>query len=678
MILLASANQKLGHGVPFLAGMAISLLTGCALAHTSPPPATVGAAIQGVVHGGQQPYVQSQVYLFAANTTGYGNASVSLLKAGPTTIYDANNTDATYGDYYVPTDANGNFSITGDYTCTPNTQVYIYAVGGRPAGQNILANTAAGFLAALGNCPSVDNFATTAPYIAVNEVSTVATAYAIAGFATDAVHVSSSGTALAQIGIANAFANVTNLESLSTGAALAKTPAGNGTSPQATINTLANILAACVNTNDVTSNTNGSVLSSACQTLLSLATSDGTTNGTQPGDTATAAINMAHHPAANIANLYALSTPTPPFAPTLSTQPYDFTVGFIFTGGGMNNPSSMAVDGAGNVWIVNAFGFNSLSKFSSLGAAISPSSGYTGGGLNVPVAMAIDASGNIWVANEFGNSVSEFSNSGAAISAASGYTGGGLYEPFSIAVDAAGNVWVANDVSAKAANGGSISKFSSSGAPISSSVGFGAGGSHNFDGIAIDGSGSVWTVANGLSKFSNSGAILGVGYPGGGGINGNGQASIAFDDSGNAWTLGGSGLNVLETSNSGTATSPSGGYTGGGVGFTDSLAIDGAGNVWVTNNTGNTGNSVSEFSKSGTALSPSLGYAGGIPLYPGGLLFYPGPISVDGSGNLWITDVTNSTLSEIIGIATPVITPICAGLPSTPTSNGSSSLGTRP
>jgi len=62
----------------------------------------------------------------------------------------------------------------------------------------------------------------------MDEVSTIAAAYSFAGFATDAVHVSSSGTALAQTGIANAFANAANVETLGTGAALATTPAGNG------------------------------------------------------------------------------------------------------------------------------------------------------------------------------------------------------------------------------------------------------------------------------------------------------------------------------------------------------------------------------------------------------------------------------------------------------------------
>ena len=58
-------------------------------------------------------------------------------------------------------------------------------------------------------------------------------------------------------------------------------------------------------------------------------------------------------------------------------------------------------------------------------------------------------------------------------------------------------------------------------------------------------------------------------------------------------------------------------------------------------------------------------------------------MALDGSGNAWIgnsgypCEAVDSVL-EFIGVATPVITPIAAGLPATPTANGSSNLGTRP
>ena len=260
----------------------------------------------------------------------------------------------------------------------------------------------------LGNCPGGNSaFASAYPNIVINEVTTIAAAYAFGGFATDATHVSSSGTTLAQTGIANAFANAGNLANITTGNAYATTPttSSNGTVPQSEINTLANVLASCINTNGaVTGPTNPT----ACYTLLTDTLSGGTT-GTQPTDTATAAINMAHPPGATIAALYALSNATPPFAPALSTQPRDFSVAVSYKGGGLSSPNGVAIDGAGNAWISN-YGGNSVTEFFSLGA---PSSGspYTGGGLFEPIAIAVDDSGDTrWIGS--GRSVLELNRGG--------------------------------------------------------------------------------------------------------------------------------------------------------------------------------------------------------------------------------------------------------------------------
>src|SRR5205823_12774488 len=190
----------------------------------------------------------ANIYLLAANTTGYGgagiaasssNASVSLLNASATGASDASGA-------YVTSGAGGSFSISGDYSCTPDTQVYLYAVGGNSGAGT---NSASGLMAVLGNCPNSGNFASATPFLAVNELTTVAAAYVMAPFASDATHVSNSGTSLAKSGIKNAFANAANLVDISTGIAHSTTPAGNGTVPQQLLNTLGDILASCINTN---------------------------------------------------------------------------------------------------------------------------------------------------------------------------------------------------------------------------------------------------------------------------------------------------------------------------------------------------------------------------------------------------------------------------------------------
>ena len=193
---------------------------------------------------------------------------------------------------------------------------------------------------------------------------------------------------------------------------------------------------------------------------------------------------------------------TPPFQPTLSSAPTDWTVALNYTGGGLAGPLSIAIDGSGNVWVTDGSGV--VSELSSNGAAISPSTGYTGGGLDGPTGIAIDGTGNVWMSNYLAPSVSEFSSSGAAISPSSGYTGGGLYDSYGIAVDSSGNIWVTNF------DGASVSEFSSSGAAISPSTGYTGGGLKEPYGIAIDGSGNVW-VAN--SRASSVSELAGAAAP---------------------------------------------------------------------------------------------------------------------------------------------------------------------
>ena len=105
-------------------------------------------------------------------------------------------------------------------------------------------------------------------------------------------------------------------------------------------------------------------------------------------------------------------------------------------GGGLG----IAVDNGCTIWTANTTG-TSLATFSNFGSLFQ--TGPSGGGLSTPSALAIDGAGSVWVAN--GNaSVSQFTNLGTAISPTGGYTGGGLSAPTGVAVDQAGNVWVSN------------------------------------------------------------------------------------------------------------------------------------------------------------------------------------------------------------------------------------------
>ena len=130
------------------------------------------------------------------------------------------------GNGYVMTDASGNFALGGDYTCTAGTQVYMVAVGGNPGLTPVppatsVNNTAIVQMAGLGQCPAAGNLAAQVPYLVINEVTTVAFAYSMGGFATTAFNVSSNATASPASGtaIANAMANTGNIVNLQYGQA---------------------------------------------------------------------------------------------------------------------------------------------------------------------------------------------------------------------------------------------------------------------------------------------------------------------------------------------------------------------------------------------------------------------------------------------------------------------------
>jgi hypothetical protein len=651
--------MKTSHLIFVLSGLAASFsilgLSGCSADFGSISKDSVQTAvhIQGLVHGGQQALSGAHVYMYAVGATGYGSASTSLLTSATGNPADGN------GNFYVTTDAAGNFNIAGAFTCSggSSSEVYLYSLGGNPqqvvGGVASTDNPGAGLLATVGTCAGINSV----QFVTMNENSTIATAYALAAYATDATHIGSSATALGVQGIGNAGINALNLVDQASGLPNASLSANaNATVPVATINTLADILASCINTSG----------GSGCTPLFSKVLSGGTT-GTTPTDTATAAINIAHNPAVNVSALIQLATSAGPFQPTLSSV-NDFTLGITFTGGGLNFPGNPAIDAAGNAWIPNGAG-TSVTEISSSGAFLSGASGYTGGGIDWPGGIAFDRSGEAWVENFLNKSVTRLSSTGGVIHQ---YTGGGMANgPNYIAIGATGNVWIvtgnANGLPAQ----GTVSILSPLlGSFLSGASGYTAGGLDASNFIAIDGAGNGWVTnqLGGITKVTPAGAFpfgtSGVTDP-----TLSNPFGLAIDGGGNAWVISSGDIShkpasVLKVANNGTILA-----TGLQVGTApQNIAIDGGGNAWVTDQASG---SVRVLSNAGTILSGSTGYQGsGIPDAYG--------IGIDGSGDVWVTSITNNSVIELIGVGQPVITPFAAAMPTTARTNGTSNLGTRP
>ncbi len=405
------------------------------------------ASIEGHFKSGSLPVAGVTVQLYAAGNSGYGSAyqytsGVSLLGANA-----------------ITTDASGTFKLAGMYTC-PSASTLVYLVGtggssisGQPANPNL------GMMAALGPCGTL----TGTTSITVNELTTVASVWALAPFMKGAANVGSSATN--QVGLVNAFAAVNKLVDTRTAVVPGPALPSGATLPTAEINTLADILETCI---DSAGGSAGD--GSPCGLLFALTKNAG---GSAPTDTLTAALNIAQNPVQNVTALNRLSAGSAAYQPTLgNTPPAAWTLALRYTAANtLSAPTGIAADQSGSIWITNQ-GNSTVTRLDNSGAVLSGATGY-GGGQVGQGAVAIDAGGNAWVSANIARAILRITPAGVI----STFTGGGLTNTTSIAIDSLGQVWAAG-------SGTDLSGFTSAGVSISP-TGFLGGGLSSAQAIAI-------------------------------------------------------------------------------------------------------------------------------------------------------------------------------------------------
>ncbi|HTC74050.1 MAG TPA: NHL repeat-containing protein [Edaphobacter sp.] len=573
-----------------------------------------GASFGGKVLAGSQPVGGATVQLYAAGSTGYGSAGTALL----TNV--------------LTTNTGGGFTVPAGYTCpSSSTQVYLIARSGNPGGGGVGNNSSLGLMTAIGSCGSIVSGAA----VVVNEVTTVGSVAALAAFYASGGNVGASSTNAT--GLTNAFGTSGQLVNMGTGASPGTSlPAGLSV-PSAKINTLADILNSCTSTSG----------GAACGSLLAAAAVGGST----PNDTLDAAYNILRNPTNNVKALNALLPANPVFTPVAASAVPEWTLAATWSGGGMNLPTAMAIDSNGNAWVASYFSV--LTELPALGTAGSVQQIASASGvLMESYGLTVDGSNNIWVANEqTSNSINggngnvvKFSNAGQVLSSATGFSAGGVYFPQGLASDTTGNVWVANY------GNSTISLLSPSGSAVNGAMAWGSGQLALPVAVAVDASHNAWVAnqsANTITRVSADGSkIAQISCC-------NGASGVGVDQGGNVWVTNFFGSSISEVSSTGAVLLN--GQTGGGVDHPQAAAIDGAGRVWVGNFHAGT---LSEFSGSSSAVP-------GTPLSPGaGLgtdaqLGSPFAISVDQSGNLWVTNSTGAnTVTVFVGLASPVKTPL--------------------
>jgi len=578
--------------------------------------------IKGLVSGGKSPISGATIALYAAGHAGNGSTATVV----PTLLEP------------VVTDGNGNFDITSDYSCVnASDQMYLVATGGSPDPASSANNAALELMAALGPCDQLSSI----PFVTLNEVTTVASAWALSQFLAPGGNVGATSTNV--LGLANAVITANNLVNIATGASPGAAVPANVKVSTSKLNMLANALASCVN----------SVGGADCSSLLKAATA----GGVAPSNTLDAALNIARNPASNVAAIYSLAAANAVFQSALSAAPPDWMLYATLTGGGLdgNQVTAIAVDSGGNVWVstygASAVSMTHIAKFSPNGTPAA-TDGFSGNGLNEAYGMALDANDNVWITDEQttwqggGNGdVTELSSSGQPIT--SNITAGGIFFPLGVATDTNGHVWIADYGNSY------VTVLDETGAAVSPAPGFGSGFVDAPVSIAVDANHNAWIGNTGkadiLTRISPDGSQV---------INltcCDNAAGIAIDRNGDVWTANFVDSSVSLITNASAATpTVKGNFTSSELDSPNGIAIDGAGNVWITNYYGD---SLAELAGSnaaspGTFLSPVTGLGSDASLDKS----YG--VAVDASGNLWVSNSGNDSVTEFIGAAGPVKTPL--------------------
>ncbi|GAB4024554.1 NHL repeat-containing protein [Spirosoma gilvum] len=323
------------------------------------------------------------------------------------------------------------------------------------------------------------------------------------------------------------------------------------------------------------------------------------------------------------------------------------------TSAALNQPAGLALDGNGNLFVADQLN-NRIRKIASDGtittvagngeASFSGDEGpATSAALNSPSGVAVDGPGNLFIVDQGNHRIRKVSTDGTIRTIAGNGTAdfggdGGpavsasLYLPSGVAVDGAGSVFIADVVNQrirKVSIDGTISTIAGNGTEgFSGDGGPAVSASLNLPfGVALDGSGNVYIADLGNRRIRK----------------------VSTD--GNISTIAGNG-NFVFSGDGGAATAAS--FTG-----PSGLFIDGQGNVFIADQANNRIRKVGVNGLiSSVAGNGSEGFSGDGGPASSAALSHPTGIVRDGSGNLLIADQYNNRIRKVaLPLATADLTP---------------------
>jgi hypothetical protein len=363
---------------------------------------------------------------------------------------------------------------------------------------------------------------------------------------------------------------------------------------------------------------------------------------------------------------------------------------------------SVAVSGTGPFTYQWQFNGTNLSDGIITTVAGNGTNGYSGdggpatnAGLNDPSGVAVDAFGNLFVADASTKVIREVGTNGIITTVAGGGTNGlgdggaatkaELNNPHGVAVDASGNLFIvdtANQRIRKVGTNGIITTVAGNGTPGYSGDGGPATSAElNYPhGVAVDASGNLFIADydnNVIRKVGANGIITTVagngtsGYSGDGGLATQAElawpSGVAVDTSGNLFIADWGNNRMREVGTNGIITTVAGngtnGYSGDGGAATNAelsgpsgVAVDTSGNLFIADASTNVIREVGTDGIITTVAGNGIaGFSGDGGLATEAELAYPAGVAVDASGNLFIADEQNQRIRVVVPSGTTLV-----------------------